>query len=55
VVREFRTIPLTQASSQVEIPLNKISDLSQSSVIVYVQNPQTMLIEAAKQMDLQND
>jgi len=55
VVREFRTRPLTQATSQVTIPLSKIFDISQASVIVYVQNPQTMLIEAAKQLDLEND
>ena len=55
VVREFQTMPLTQAASQVKIPLDKISDISQASVIVYVQNPQTMLIEAAKQLDLEND
>jgi hypothetical protein len=53
VVREFRTRPLMQAESQITIPLNKVSDTSQASVIVYVQNPQTMLIEAAKQLDLE--
>jgi len=55
VVREFQSIPLTKAASQIKIPLNKISDTTQASVIVYVQNPQTMLIEAAKQQDLEND
>ncbi len=55
VVREFRTMPLTQAEAQVTIPLNKISNTSQASVIVYAQNPQTMLIEAAKQLDLENE
>jgi len=55
VVREFQTLPLTAIVSQVEIPLNRISDPAQSSVIVYVQNPQTMLIEAAKQVDLKDD
>jgi len=52
VIREFRTRALTQTEAQVTIPLNKIFDISQASVIVYVQNPQTMLIEAAKQLDL---
>jgi len=55
VVKEFMTLPLTPMEFQVKIPLNKISDASQASVIVYVQNPQTMLIEAAKQLDLEND
>jgi hypothetical protein len=54
VVREFQTVPLTSAEAQVTISLNKISDTSQASVIVYVQNPQTMMIEAAKQLDLEN-
>jgi hypothetical protein len=54
VVREFRTIALTPVASQIQIPLDKISDISQASVIAYVQNPQTMLIEAAKQLDLEN-
>lgn len=52
VVREFQTMPLTPAASQVEISLNRVFDPTQASVIVYVQNPQTMLIEAAKQLDL---
>lgn len=55
VVREFETRPLKEASSQVKISLNKISDTAQASVIVYLQDPQTMLIEAAKQLDLDND
>ncbi len=55
VVKEFRTMPLTSAVSQVTIPLHKIVDVTQASVIVYVQNPQTMLIEDAKQLDLEND
>ena len=55
VVREFRTMPLTDDASQVTIPLDKISDTSQASVIAYVQDPQTMFIEAAKQLDLEND
>ena len=54
IVREFQSKPLTQGISQVEMPLDKISDITRSSVIVYVQNPQTMLIEAAKQLDLKN-
>jgi hypothetical protein len=55
VVREFQTKPLTQDAAQVQLSLEKIADIAQSSVIVYVQNPQTMLIEAAKQMDLGDD
>lgn len=55
VVREFKSLPLTDLKAQVTIPLNKISNAAQSSVIVYVQNPQTMLIEDAKQLDLGND
>ena len=55
VVREFRTMPLVQKASQVNIPLDKIFDTTQASVIAYVQNPQTMLIEAAKQLDLGDD
>jgi hypothetical protein len=55
VVREFQTVPLTKAEARIIIPLNKILDISQASVIVYVQDPQTMLIEAAKQLDLEND
>jgi len=55
VVREFQTIPLTQAVGQARIPLNKIADTAQASVIAYVQDPQTMLIEAAGQLDLEND
>jgi hypothetical protein len=54
VVREFRAMPLVRDESQVTIPLKRISDISQASVIVYVQNRQTMLIEAAKQLDLDN-
>ncbi len=52
VVREFQTFFLTGEASEAKIPLGKIFDLAQSSVIVYVQNPQTLLIEAAKQLDL---
>ena len=52
VVREFQTLLLKKVSSQVRIPLDKVSDSSQASVIIYVQNPQTMLIEDAKQLDL---
>lgn len=52
VVREFQTLPLTQTEAEVKIPLDKISDTAQASVIAYIQNPQTMLIEAAKQLDL---
>jgi hypothetical protein len=55
VVREFQTIPITQAASQVVIPINKISDTAQASVIAFVQSPQTMLIDAAQQVDLEND
>jgi hypothetical protein len=55
VVREFETRPLTKAGNKVIISLNKILDISQASLIVYVQDPQTMLIEAAKQLDLEND
>ncbi len=55
VVREFQTATLTPDVSQVKISLHKIVDATQASVIVYVQNPQTMLIEAAKQLDLEND
>ena len=52
VVREFQTVPLGQLASQVIIPLNKITNPAQASVIVYVQNPKTMLIEAARQLDV---
>jgi hypothetical protein len=55
VVKEFRTMPLTKAGGQVKIPLNRVLDISQASLIVYVQDPQTMLIEAARQLDLEND
>jgi len=55
VVREFLTRSLTQETSKARISLDRISDASQASVIVYVQNPQTMLIEAAKQLDLGDD
>ena len=54
VVRQFQTQPLSEGSMQATVPLNNTSDLSQSSVIVYVQDPQTMKIKAAKQMDLSN-
>ena len=54
VVREFRTSPLTASGAQIEIPLDRISDTSQASVIVYVQNPATMLIEAAQQLDVES-
>lgn len=52
VVRQFETRPLTEDGGEVSVSLNKISDHAQASVIVYVQNPKTMLIEAAKQLDL---
>ncbi len=55
VVKEFQSMPLTRAGGKVTIPLNRVLDISQASVIVYVQNSQTMLIEAAKQLDLEND
>jgi hypothetical protein len=55
VVKEFMTIPLTKTPSKAVIPLTRISDTSQASVIVYVQDPQTMLIETAKQLDLENE
>jgi len=55
VVKEFQTVPLSSSGQEVKLPLRKITDMSQASVIVFVQNPQTMLIEAAKQVDLQND
>jgi hypothetical protein len=54
VVKEFQTMPLTNAGGQVKMSLSRISDLSQASLIVYVQDPDTMLIEAAKQLDLEN-
>jgi len=54
VVREFLTRPLTTSSGQIEIPLDKISDSTQASVVVYVQNSMTMLIEAAQQLDLES-
>ena len=54
VVREFQTKLLTKDEDKATVPLNKILDISQASVIIYVQNPQTMLIEAAKQLDLEN-
>jgi hypothetical protein len=55
VVKEFQTKSLTKAPSFVTIRLDRIHDVSQASLIAYVQNPQTMLIEAAKQLDLEND
>jgi len=55
VVREFQMIPLTKAVSQARMSLNRIADTSQASVIVYVQNPQTMLIEAARQEDVDHE
>jgi len=55
VVREFQTMRLKLSESQVLIPLTKVFDITQASLIAYVQNPQTMLIEAAKQLDLEND
>jgi len=55
VVRDFQTKPLNTDNSQVKISLDKVSDTSQASVIVYVQNPQTMLIEDAKQLDVEHD
>lgn len=54
VVREFRTGPLTASGAKIEIPLDRISDSSQASVIVFVQNPTTMLIEAAQQWDVES-
>jgi len=54
VVREFLTVPVTESEGEIEIPLDKITDSSQASVIVFVQNPQTMLIEAAQQLDLES-
>jgi len=54
VVREFRTVPLTASNAQITIPLDKIFDSMQASVIVYVQNPSTMLIEAAQQLDVES-
>ena len=55
VVREFITKDLKQAGSQVAVPLTKVSDISQASVIVFVQNPQTMMIEDAKQLDVDHE
>jgi len=55
VVKEFQTMALTKAGGKAIISLSRIHDISQASVIVYVQNPQTMLIEGAKQLDLEND
>jgi hypothetical protein len=55
VVREFQSVPLRKEGSQIEISLSKVSDTTKASVIAYVQNPQTMLVEAAKQQDLEND
>ncbi len=52
VVREFQTFSLAQDQGQAQVPLDKINDPSQASVIVFVQNPQSMVIEAAQQMDL---
>jgi hypothetical protein len=54
VVREFRSVPITSTEGLIEIPLDKIADSSQASVIVYVQNPTTMLVEAAQQLDLES-
>jgi len=55
VVREFVSGIITEAPGQITIPLSKVSDATQASVIAFLQNPQTMLIEAAKQLDLEND
>ena len=55
VVREFQTLVLKEEPAQVVLPLNKVSDTSQASVIAFVQNPQTMLIEAAKQLDIDHE
>jgi len=55
VVKEFFTLRLKENVSQITIPLNKINDTAQASVIAFVQNPQTMLIEAAAQADVMHD
>lgn len=55
VVREFQTVKLVKADSRVEVPLDKISNPAQASVVAYIQNPGTMLIEAAGGQDLPHD
>ena len=55
VVKEFKTLRLKDNADQVIIPLDKVSDTSEASVIAFVQNPQTMLIEDAKQLDIEHD
>ena len=55
VVREFETLRLKPIPAQVVIPLNKVSDTSQASVIAFVQDPQTMMIEDAKQVDVDHE
>ena len=55
VVKDFICMRAKDIPAQVRLPLYRILDRSQASVIVYVQNPQTMLIEDARQVDLEND
>jgi hypothetical protein len=54
VVKEFVTRPV-QDTGEVLIPLRKVHDTAQASIIIFVQNPQTMLIEDAQQLDLEHD
>jgi len=55
VVKEFQTIPLREAASQITFSLGKILDTKQASVIAYVQDMKTMLIKDAKQVDVEHD
>jgi len=55
VVREFQSKPLTENEGEISVSLNKVTDPSQASFIIFVQDKQTMLIEAAQQLDLLND
>ncbi len=52
VVRLFRSQVLKDAKGQVSVPVSAVTDIKQSSVVLYVQNAMTMLIEAAIGIDL---
>ena len=52
VVHVFKTIPLKNARGAFRLSLPKMIELSNSSIIAYVQNPQTMIINGATAIDL---
>ncbi len=52
VVRVFKTIPLKTHAGTLRLSLPKMIELSNSSIITYVQNPNTMLIIGAAAIDL---